>query len=990
VSNPALKATDGGRGTSAIAEAPIGRRELLNRAREELRGGPGVLFFGPAGIGKSRLLAALAAEAAAAGATVLRAAPAEAELRLPFVCLIDLLGPVPDAVIARLPSGLGTALRAALMRGEVPHTDQDRLKVQLAFLHLMRELAVRNPVWLVLDDLQWVDRPTAQVLGFVARRTADLPVRVLAAERATDRGGPTCADLVPPGTVEFAVAPLSLPDLSAVLERYTGAKPTPAVARRIHRVSGGNPFYALELARALPPDGAALAPGELIPIPSRLRDVLLRRLRELEEPTRGVLLLAATADRPTLALVAQAAAAEGGDNGQHLATAERLGVVRVEPDGLIRFEHPLVRAAIYADAPSRARRAAHAQLADLVGEPVERARHLALALPSESEQVAATLEAAAASARRRGAPATAAELAALAAQRTPARGPMEGDGQGPGRGAARRTERLLAAAEYALDAGLRDDSRRLAQQVLTQSADPTHRTEARILLLRCSGQSMGEGGAMIARGLAEVAGNELLEAWLWCWSASVELHSGRVSVAEVHAREAARLARRAGDAEVEIVALTRLAHCHALTGDSAGQSVLRRAFELAERWAPDGGPESEESRLRTLWEPIRRQAILDMHADRLDAAQERLATLTERSADAIGVEDLCTILITQTDVRVRAGRCREAMHSAHRALRLMEDLGESPAPVLFAAALAESAGGSAAQALRYAERGVRCGRVDGDKHGLIRTLTVLGKARLLADDPAGAVEVLREAGRLEQAAGITDPASGNWHADLAEALVAVGEHEEAARFVASVGSRARMLGRCAVGTALDRADALRLAAIGRLGEAAALLRSAAERQTDTPLERVRTLIALAQVERRRRHPGSARDAVAEAHRLAVETGAAPWVEKAERERERLGEPLMRAGRPGMRLLTGAELRCAELAASGATNREIATALFVSVKTVEATLSRSYRKLGVRSRTQLARILADPAQPAAGAAGTGAGSGGEGGAGTGLAVRLRAS
>jgi DNA-binding CsgD family transcriptional regulator len=92
----------------------------------------------------------------------------------------------------------------------------------------------------------------------------------------------------------------------------------------------------------------------------------------------------------------------------------------------------------------------------------------------------------------------------------------------------------------------------------------------------------------------------------------------------------------------------------------------------------------------------------------------------------------------------------------------------------------------------------------------------------------------------------------------------------------------------------------------------------------------------------------------------------------------------------MRLLTGAELRCAELAASGATNREIATALFVSVKTVEATLSRSYRKLGVRSRTQLARILADPAQPAAGAAGTGAGSGGEGGAGTGLAVRLRAS
>jgi DNA-binding CsgD family transcriptional regulator len=310
------------------------------------------------------------------------------------------------------------------------------------------------------------------------------------------------------------------------------------------------------------------------------------------------------------------------------------------------------------------------------------------------------------------------------------------------------------------------------------------------------------------------------------------------------------------------------------------------------------------------------------------------------------------------------------MQSAHRALRLMEDLGESPAPVLFAAALAEAAGGSPAQALLYADRGVRRARTDGDKHALIRTLTVLGKARLFVEDPAGAVEALREAGRLEQAAGIADPASGNWHADLAEALVAVGETAEAGDLVAAVGLRARALGRRAVLAALDRAEALRLSALGRSGEAVALLRSAAERQADTPVERVRTLIALAQVERRRRHPGPARDAAAEACRLAAEAGAAPWLAKAERERERLGEPLARPGRPGMRILTGAELRCAELAAAGATNREIATALFVSVKTVEATLSRSYRKLGVRSRTQLARMLADAAQSAGGAGGAG--------------------
>jgi DNA-binding CsgD family transcriptional regulator len=667
---------------------------------------------------------------------------------------------------------------------------------------------------------------------------------------------------------------------------------------------------------------------------------------------------------------------------------------------MIRFEHPLVRAAIYGDASSRARRTAHEQLAVLVAEPVERARHLALALPGENEQVAATLEAAAVSARRRGAPAAAAELAALAAHRTPVHAPAAGtdDRHGP----ARRVERLLAAANYACDAGLRDDARRLARQLLDQSAEPRHRTEARILELRCAGQSLGEGGAAIARGLAEVSGDELLEARLWCWSASVEMFNGRVAVAQAHAQEGARLARRVGDPVVEIAALTRLAHCQALTGDPRGQDTLHRAFELSARGTHAVGsigshPFATESfgtrgggsvrgvvagggpgRTRALWEPMRRQAILDMQADRLAAAERRLVGLLARAEDTVGVEALCTILITLTDVRVRAGECRAALRSAHRALRLMEDLGESPAPVLFAAALAEAVGGSPFDALRYAERAVRSARADGDKHGLVRSLTVLGKARLLAEDAGGAVEPLREAWRLEAAAGVTDPASGNWHADLAEALVAVGETDEAEALVAAIGGRARALGRRAVGASLDRSDALRLAALGRSAEAAALLRSAAERQTDTPVERVRTLLALAQVERRRRHPGPARDAVAEALRLGVEAGAAPWVAKAERERERMGEPLVRPGRPGMRMLTGAELRCAELAAAGATNREIAAALFVSVKTVEATLSRSYRKLGVRSRTQLALILADAAQPATGGgaeAGAVAGGGG---------------
>jgi DNA-binding CsgD family transcriptional regulator len=356
---------------------------------------------------------------------------------------------------------------------------------------------------------------------------------------------------------------------------------------------------------------------------------------------------------------------------------------------------------------------------------------------------------------------------------------------------------------------------------------------------------------------------------------------------------------------------------------------------------------------------VRREALYDMQSDRLASAERKVTALLDRAGDAIGVEDLCTILITQTDIRVRAGACRGAMQSAQRALRLIEDL--ACGPVLFAAALAETAGGTLARALYYAEAGLAASRADGDQHGLVRNLAVYGRIHLLADEPARAVEPLREAEEIERRVGITDPASGNWHADLAEALVAVGELDEAAQLIATVGEQARRLGRRGVITALDRSDALRLAALGNLAEAAVRLRAVAERQEGLALERVRTLLALAQVERRRRHPGAARDALAEAHRLATDAGATLWAEKVERERGRLGEPIAQAG-AGVdnAALTGAERRCAELAAAGATNREIAAALFVSVKTVEATLSRSYRKLGVRSRTQLARMLAEAA------------------------------
>jgi DNA-binding CsgD family transcriptional regulator/tetratricopeptide (TPR) repeat protein len=1021
-------------GSPSQPEGPSAARDGLRRiVHARLRTGPGVLLYGPAGIGKSSALDALAADSGAQGIRILRCAPAESERRLPFAGLIDLLTGIPDETFTRLPGGLGAALRSAVLRGTLPKSDQEHLHVRMAVLHLLRLLSTGSPVWLVVDDAQWLDRPTGEVLAFVARRAAGATPRILAAERVSGPGAPSFAVADGIALAQVEVPAPSPGELGAIIARRRGLDLPAATVRLIHRTCGGNPGYALELAGALPPGphpgwaqsseaqssgaqpswarsagaqsaesesmGAAsigadsigaesIGAHEPLPIPARLRESLLRRPRELPAPTRLLLLAASAARRPTVALLAEACADERA--GAHLAAAEQLGVVRIDPAGLVGFEHPLIRAAIYADASADERSAVHAGLAGAVTETAERARHLALADPRRAEPLARQLAEAAASAGRRGAPRLAAELADLAARRT------------PGGAAHTRSERLLAAARHAWDAGLLADARRFADQVLDGAASIAQRTAARIILLRCSGQALGAAGPLIAHGLTESVGQPALQARLWSWSAAAELTAGNSGESLRHARKASDCARRAGDVAAEIGALSKLAHVYALTGDAQGEAVLRRALDLVEREVARGAaPRS------AFWEPLRRQAVFDLQAGRLGEAEQRLADLARQLGETFEHEGLCTVLVTLTDVRVRAGNCRAALDSARWALRVSQDLGAAPAPILFAAALAESAGGSVAQALRYAEEGVRTARADGDLHGLLRTLGALGAALLQSGAADRAAAALREADLIERRVGIADPSSGNWHAEYVEALVAIGQVAEAAAVLSRIGGHARDLGRHRAVTALDRGRALRAAALGRTAEAAAELRRVAGLQTEQPIERMRTLIHLAAVERRRGRPERARTVLAEARRTAVAAGAAPWIAKVDAERDQRAaraprpvsglnsgpdssanpgsdsgpdsgpasssisalEPKLDLGswpgpdlspglRPGLRPdqeLTRAEERCARLAARGATNREIAEALHLSVKTVEGTLSRSYRKLGVRSRTQLARL-----------------------------------
>ncbi|MDV7223579.1 helix-turn-helix transcriptional regulator, partial [Streptomyces prunicolor] len=249
---------------------------------------------------------------------------------------------------------------------------------------------------------------------------------------------------------------------------------------------------------------------------------------------------------------------------------------------------------------------------------------------------------------------------------------------------------------------------------------------------------------------------------------------------------------------------------------------------------------------------------------------------------------------------------------------------------------------------------------DGDRLFLLRALAVLGQAELLTGDPRGAaaaVEALHRVKELGAAMSAADPPLLHWYSDLAEALVVLGETDAAGVVIDEARTRVSVDAPGSVLAALERAEGLREAGLGRAKEGTVRLRAAVDRlrQLPLPVDLVRALIALGAVERRARHRNAARTALGEALETATRIGAVPLAARARDELARLeagdrdGE-----GRPE---LTPTEARVAELVGGGATNREVAAELFISVKTVEGTLSRIYRKVGVRSRTALAHAMA---------------------------------
>ncbi|MFL5822368.1 MAG: AAA family ATPase, partial [Solirubrobacteraceae bacterium] len=509
-------------------ESVIGRERELEAAAAFLEaptsGLSALQISGDPGIGKTTVLDAIAARAEELGHRVLRCVPAESESSMPFVSLGDLLEPVLDGgPPSTMPAAQRRALDAALVRVE-PQEAFGRLAVSRATLTLVRRLVAERPLLVALDDTQWVDSSSAAVLQFVFRRLALGEVRAVTAARS---GAPAPALEPPPGheTLRISVGPLSIDELGRLMASRLSSPLTRPRLAELHRVTRGNPYFALEIARALVGRQRPLEPASSLPIPDDIAALLGARIAELSEAARDVLVLCACTPQPTAPLISRVSGSPGLDEVLAAGIVERTG-------DRLRFAHPLLASYVYGDADRTVLQDAHARLAAAIEVPQDRAVHLARSTDTPDEAIARELEAAALSAHRRGAAPAAAELEEHARRLTPPQLQQEG------------LRRATKTAEYHHAAGDTQRARELLERLLdTPLAD---RDRARVMLrlgeLRYVSDDVAAAHALFEAALARAGEDVALRAEAEQSLAFTSMLAGDIPGALVHARAAIELA----------------------------------------------------------------------------------------------------------------------------------------------------------------------------------------------------------------------------------------------------------------------------------------------------------------------------------------------------------------------------------------------------------------------------------------------------------------
>jgi DNA-binding CsgD family transcriptional regulator len=898
-------------------ESIVGRETELTAVEDYLAGEPvgrTLAIVGEPGIGKTTLWREAVGRARAGEAVVLAARPSESEARLAFAGLADLLAAVDESRIAALPGPQRDALDVALLRVPARRPPERRL-VGTAFLSLLRELAATHGVVLAVDDLQWLDAPSTAAVGFALRRLGPEPVRAVLAVRSEEVERSLAAELEHDRRlVRVELGPLSVAALHRVLSQELGrtfARPTLV---RIEQLSGGNALYALEIARGLEPESSH-DPGRL-PVPESLQALVAARVRALPPATRAALLRAAALARPDLRLVEPAS----------LAAAEDAGLVRIAAGDRVEFAHPLFASAVYSSTPLARRRQAHRELAGAVDDPEEVVRHLALGSDGSDAEVAEKLRDAARRARARGAPETAAELAELGLRLLP-----EGD--------AARDELRLELAGYLSLAGDFQRAQRLLEELRGDLGPGDLLARTVLTLAEIDYWRIGESAALaLAEEALAAARDPLVQARC---HVAIAMDAGTVDLpkAAAAARSALELLDDRPGAEPGLVSAALCARVRA--GLFLGEGLDAEAAERALALEGDAAGGAVDTRaVFKLGQWLR-------YVDDLDGARTKLEQAERAAVDEGDESSLANILLNRAALETWAGRWSEATEVTGRMNDAFEQLGTEPSAIGPWLVFVDAHAGRLEPVQAVAARG-------RPREPVVAAILdrCLGLAELAAGDHETADRHASAALALFDRVGFREPAIWRVDGDAIEAAVGVGDLERAEALTARFEERAarsRIPWSLAVSA---RCRGLVLAARGELEEATgALTRALAEHErSPVPCERGRTLLVQGQVLRRLKRKREARTTLEEALALFRQLGAEAWQRRAEGELARV------AVRRAPDELSATELRIAQLAAAGRSNPEIAAEVFVSRKTVEANLARVYRKLGIRSRAQLARAL----------------------------------
>jgi ATP/maltotriose-dependent transcriptional regulator MalT len=853
-----------------------------------------------------------------------------------YAGLGDLLSGVVDDHVADLPLPQRHALDTALLRVETRGSPPDQRAVSLAVLAVVRGLARSEPLVIAVDDVQWLDAPTARILSFVVRRLTREPVATIATLRVGlgSAGDPIDLERTMPTLLRLHIGPMPEDPLGRLLrERADVDLPRP-VAVRLHRVSNGNPLFALELARAVARGGIRPEPGAPLPVPEDLQQLLSVRLASLPASARLPLLTIAATSQPTaeLAIATSTSAAAGRDG---LAAAEVAGVVE-RTGGRVRFSHPLFGSTVYVNASARDRRDTHQRLASLVEDPEERARHLALAADGPDADVARALDDAGRFARGRGAPDAAADLAELALQLTPPDDAEE------------LRQRSLVAAEYHFDAGDVARAREVLRDAIAREPRGPARAEMLLRLSWMSWMNLISGVREPAEQAMQEAGDDRsIRSGLHQSLAWVAFYLGDLARAAEHALDSMRDSRGVTDLGVKADALATLGFIEFVRG--AATDRMTEAIALQDQMMAQGSW-TEASVYTT---PRSMLGLQLMWSGRLDDARaifkRELAEYEKHAMYTVRQEVLCYL----AELECRAGRWGVAADLAAEAMETVVESGQSATwshVPLFNQAFAAAHLGEVDDARSWASEGFRLATANDDAFNASWNRAVLGFLELSLGDPEQAHAHLAHVVDYLEQMGSAEPAIIPCVPDQVEALVALGRADEAERLVDRLEQQGRALDRPWALAGAWRGRALIAAAHQRLELAETnIVRAIAEHdRTGQPFERARSLLVLGQIRRRRKQKLSARTSLAEARDCFVTLGAPLWVARAEAELARIG------GRPPAPLdLTPTERTVAELVCAGRTNRKVADALFMSPGTVQAHLKRIYRKLGVRSRIELA-------------------------------------